>query len=70
MTLNGKDEQRLLSFLDELKVKNETFIGYPVNTSFDYSAILPFLNFSINNVGDPFDSSYYGLNSESLRSRF
>ena len=63
MSLNSKDKKKLKSFLKLLKEKRRTFIGYPVNTTFDYSEISDFLDFPINNVGDPFDSSYYGINS-------
>ena len=52
------------NFLQLLKDKKRTFVGYPVNTTFDYSEISDFLEYPINNVGDPFDSSYYGINSK------
>lgn len=38
-------------------------MGYPVNQAFDYSDLLPFLEFSINNVGDPFSGTNYRLNT-------
>jgi len=37
--------------------------GYPTNQSFDYSALAPLLHFHINNLGDPFMGSSYGVNS-------
>lgn len=63
MSLNSKDKKKLKDFLKLLENKRRTFIGYPVNTCFDYSEISKYLEFPINNVGDPFDSSYYGINS-------
>ena len=57
------DTQRLKNFFNFLKKEEETFVGYPVNTVFDYSEIHKFLSIPLNNVGDPFCSSYYGLDS-------
>ena len=66
MSLNKKDKLKLKSFLKEIEEKKRTFIGYPVNTAFDYSEISEVLEYPLNNVGDPFDSSYYGINSRSF----
>ncbi len=41
----------------------ELEIGYPVAFDFDYSALTPFLSFSLNNAGDPFMPMTYLLNS-------
>ena len=38
-------------------------VGYPVAFDFDYSALAPFLSFSLNNAGDPFMPMTYLLNS-------
>jgi len=40
-----------------------TAVGYPTNHHFDYSALYPFLSYSVNNVGDPFESTNYRLNT-------
>lgn len=37
--------------------------GYPTNQNFDYDALAPLLHFHINNAGDPFMGSSYGVNS-------
>ncbi|WP_050026995.1 histidine decarboxylase [Verrucomicrobium sp. BvORR034] len=47
--------------LDELRPRN---IGYPCNQDFDFEDLFPFLAYSINNVGDPFGSSNYRLNTQ------
>ncbi|WP_218279903.1 hypothetical protein [Verrucomicrobium spinosum] len=47
--------------LDALRPRN---IGYPCNQDFDYEDLFPFLSYSINNVGDPFGSSNYRLNTQ------
>jgi histidine decarboxylase len=66
MSLSKKNKEELKNFLSLLDKKKRTFVGYPVNTTFDYSEISSFLKYPINNIGDPFDSSYYGINSRSF----
>ena len=41
--MNEKDKLKLNSLLESLQEGKETFIGYPVNTIFDYSEISDFL---------------------------
>ena len=41
-------------------------IGYPVNQDFDYSPLVPFLDYSINNVGDPFHPSNFWGNTHEI----
>ena len=61
--MNKKDEKRLKDFYKRLQEEEKTFIGYPVNCAFDYSDLFNLLSIPLNNVGDPFCSSYYGLDS-------
>jgi len=61
--VNKKDEKRLKDFYKRLEEEKKTFVGYPVNSSFDYSGLFNFLSIPLNNVGDPFCSGYYGLDS-------
>jgi histidine decarboxylase len=42
------------------------FLGYPVNQRFDYTELFRFLYFSLNNVGDPFRTSNFRLNSHDI----
>lgn len=37
--------------------------GYPYNLDFDYGALVQLQHFSINNLGDPFIESNYGVHS-------
>jgi len=39
------------------------FQGYPYNLDFDYGALEKLVHFSINNLGDPFIESNYGVHS-------
>lgn len=54
--------------LDELRQKTEErsskFLGYPCNLLYDYTELYPFFAFSINNIGDPFVESLYGMNTK------
>ena len=61
-----EDKKILNDFFKSLEVGKETFIGYPVNTLFDYSELFKFLSIPLNNIGDPFSSSYYGLDSREM----
>lgn len=63
MSLTSKEKNKLNNFLDSKRKEMNTFIGYPVNCSFDYSELFDFLSIPLNNVGDPFSSGYYGLDS-------
>jgi histidine decarboxylase len=62
-TLTPADQQRLQTFLGKLQHFRRYFVGYPCNQDFDYSALAPFLDFTINNVGDPFGGSNIPLNT-------
>ena len=64
--LQAETRQRL----DELESKFEAlaghFLGYPTNQDFDYSALLPFLRYNVNNVGDPFHESGFRTNTHDI----
>lgn len=61
--LNPEDQRRLDALHARLELARRTYVGYPCNQEFDYSALAPFLAFSINNVGDPFSGSNIPLNT-------
>ena len=61
--LSAAAQGRLDDLLESLEVKARTAVGYPVNLDYDYSALLPFLQHSANNVGDPHHTSNYASNS-------
>lgn len=64
--LSPAARQRLDALLDDLARLRPTQIGYPVNQDFDYTELLPFLNYCANNVGDPFHDSNFRSNSHAL----
>lgn len=63
MALAKTDQMQLDRFRDYLEGVAAKEIGYPVAFDFDYSALEPFLSFSLNNAGDPFMPMTYLLNS-------
>ncbi len=63
MALARTDQMQLDRFQEYLEEVAAKEIGYPVAFDFDYSALEPFLSFSLNNAGDPFMPMTYLLNS-------
>ncbi|KAK7391271.1 hypothetical protein VNO78_19685 [Psophocarpus tetragonolobus] len=53
-------------YVGTLNEKKLHFLGYPTNQDFDYDALAPLLNFHLNNAGDPFSGSNFGLNSSNF----
>lgn len=49
--------ESLEQFRQKISERSKTYIGYPVATDYDYTELYPLLQFSINNVGDPFMES-------------
>ncbi len=61
--LEASDRKRLEDTLSTIDDKAKTLVGYPCNQAFDYSELLPFLAYHMNNVGDPFAETNYGPNT-------
>jgi histidine decarboxylase len=62
-TLSAHDQQKLKNLQQHLESLRHTQIGYPCNQCVDYTAITPFLEYTINNVGDPFAGSNFRMNT-------
>mmetsp|Transcript_35339 Transcript_35339/g.100036 ORF Transcript_35339/g.100036 Transcript_35339/m.100036 type:complete len:517 (+) Transcript_35339:217-1767(+) len=60
-------EARVNSIIQEYKAKlqfrTQHHMGYPYNLDFDYGPLEDLSKFSINNLGDPFIESNYGVHS-------
>jgi len=54
---------RLEEFQKHLQERTHHHLGYPYNLEFESELLKPFLNFAINNLGDPFKESNYGVHS-------
>lgn len=58
------DESDILQAYDHLlRGKSSVHFGYPYNLMFDFTELTQFLKYSINNLGDPFVPSNYGVHS-------
>ncbi|XBI22766.1 hypothetical protein VPH35_063750 [Triticum aestivum] len=53
----------LAGFAHHLEERTDHHLGYPFNLDFDFGALNQFQSFFINNVGDPFIESNYGVHS-------
>ena len=65
-TLGKEEKQQLDALYDYLSDARGRHAGYPCNESFDYSELYRFLEFSINNVGDPFHDTNFQLNTHEI----
>ncbi|MBD0832785.1 histidine decarboxylase [Aestuariibaculum sediminum] len=61
---NIKDQ--LEETLKKIKEANQLSIGYPISKDFDYSPLFEFLNYPINNLGDPFVDSTYKVQTRDM----
>ena len=64
--LSVKDRKYLDELYHDLCEARSTHAGYPCNMVFDYSELYRFLEFHINNVGDPFGDTNFGTNTRSI----
>ncbi|MBN8531094.1 MAG: histidine decarboxylase [Alphaproteobacteria bacterium] len=62
-SLQIADSQRLDALYQKLAGETASFVGYPCNVRFDYSELYRFLGFSVNNLGDPFATSNFRINT-------
>ncbi|GAB2226609.1 hypothetical protein Droror1_Dr00022422 [Drosera rotundifolia] len=65
--VTGDKEAHMASVLaryrQTLLERTKYHLGYPYNLDFDYGALAQLQHFSINNLGDPFIESNYGVHS-------
>lgn len=64
--LSTEDNQRLSDLYEKIQSKTSLFLGYPVSKDFDYTELLPFLQYPINNLGDPFTASTYAVDTREM----
>ncbi len=57
---------RLDALHQTLEEATQRQAGYPANLAYDYSALTPFLRYSLNNIGDPFHESNYQVNTRAI----
>jgi len=66
MKLHSTEQQQLEQLYQSIKNTTHNFLGYPVSKDFDYSELMPFLQFPLNNLGDPFSESTYRVDSRAM----
>lgn len=57
-------EQRLNEYLEAMRARNPYALGYPMAKDCKPAILREFLGMTLNNMGDPFGGSTYGLNSK------
>lgn len=55
--------QELSEFLQQVEQRTKFHAGYPYNLDYNYAPLFKFLEFSLNNLGDPFVEANYGIHS-------
>lgn len=61
--LNKIDQDKLDRLRDYCVREADHFLGYPCTREFDYTPLYEFLSYPLNNVGDPYSSSNFHLNT-------
>ena len=64
--MKAETKERLDGLLRDFEELGSRLVGYPCNQDFDYSALLPFLGYVANNVGDPFHDSNFQVNTHEM----
>lgn len=64
--LSLQEKERLATLYEKLKRDKLQVGGYPCNLDFDYSELYRFLEFHLNNIGDPQEFSNYRLNTHDI----
>ena len=64
--LNDADRTRLDALYADLNAATGSFLGYPVSKDFDCEALTRFLEFPLNNLGDPFAESTYRVGTKAM----
>lgn len=64
--LSAEDKQHLDALTAQISNARDYFLGYPVSKDFDYSEIANFLQYPINNLGDPFEGGTYRVQTHEI----
>jgi len=55
--------ERLEGFRALIEERTAHQAGYPYNLDYDYAPLLPFLRYTLNNLGDPYIDGHYGIHT-------
>ncbi len=61
--LDEQSEAKLDALYERLTSERKVSIGYPCNQRFDYGPLYRFMEFAVNNLGDPFSGSNFRMNT-------
>lgn len=64
--MNKEQELQISQLREKISEARNSFLGYPVSKDFDYSELNDFLEFPINNLGDPFNASTYRVQTHEM----
>lgn len=64
--LSAAGKERLASLLARIKSDSRHMIGYPGTRLTDFSPLYPFLDYFLNNIGDPYMPSSYRINTHDI----
>ncbi len=64
--LDAQAKAKLDALYERVVEHAGSFLGYPCNQKFDYRPLYRFLDHSLNNVGDPFRSATFRLNTHDI----
>ncbi len=65
-TLAPADQETLAELLAQVQLNTTNFMGYPVSKDFDFTELMPFLHYPMNNLGDPFVACTYAVGSREM----
>ena len=65
-TLSPADQETLAELLAQVQLNTTNFMGYPVSKDFDFTELMPFLHYPMNNLGDPFVACTYAVGSREM----
>ncbi len=64
--LNEMHQDMLKLLHKKVAERTQNFLGFPVSKDFDYHELLPFFQYPLNNLGDPFTESTYGVDTKEM----
>lgn len=68
-SLASEGNREFEDLLEYIREQYNTFIGYPCRGGFNYREVFDFLDYPINNVGDPFASSSYRVHTRDVEQK-
>lgn len=59
-------KEKLSELFNKIQRRSQTYIGYPAGADFDYKELYPFLDYNLNNVGDPMVEQYPDMHTKAF----